>query len=283
MTQKLTTNDHSRDSVGLKYVYPAMSRRSGGLSIGINFNPNNACNWRCIYCQVPDLMRGTAPEMDFQLLEQELRQFLKDVLQGDFYDRFEIPKKLRVIKDIAISGNGEPTSIVGFEKAIALIGDVATELGVLPSANFVLITNGSLMHQTKVQMGLKRLNQYHGQVWFKLDSATDTGRKLINNTDQSVQKALIGITTSSQICQTKLQTCILNYHNQCLLDSEKTAYLELLKQIKKRTNISEIMLYTIARPSFQPEAVDIKKLDIEIMNEFANEIRQIGYQVGVSG
>ena len=282
MTQKLTSNDHSRDSVGLKYVYPAMSRRSGGLSIGINFNTNSACNWRCIYCQVPDLMRGTAPEMDFQLLEQELRSFLADVLHGDFYDRFEIPKELRVIKDIAISGNGEPTSLVGFEKAVTLIGDIATELKVLPSANFVLITNGSLMHQTKVQLGVKRLHHYKGQVWFKLDSATEEGRKLINSTGQSAQKALAGIISCAQLCRTKLQTCVLNYQGQGLIDSEKTAYLELLKQIKNRTNISEVMLYTIARPSFQPEAVDIAKLDAQIMNEFASEIRQIGYQVSVN-
>ena len=48
----LTTTDHDRGSAGLTYVYPVISRRSGGLSIGINLNPNNACNWRCIYCQL---------------------------------------------------------------------------------------------------------------------------------------------------------------------------------------------------------------------------------------
>ncbi len=227
-------------------------------------------------------MRGTAPEMDFELLEKELRFFLNDVLQGDFYQRFEISQELRVIKDIAISGNGEPTSLVGFEKAIALIGEIATELGILPVANFVLITNGSLMHQNKVQLGLKRLHQYNGQVWFKLDSATETGRKQINNTDQSAQKALAGIISCAQLCKTKLQTCVLNYQGQGLIESEKTAYLELLKQIKNKTNISEVMLYTIARPSFQPEAVDITKLDAQTMNEFASEIRQIGYQVSVN-
>lgn len=259
-----------------------MSRRSGGLSIGINFNPNSACNWRCIYCQVPNLMRGTAPEMDFQLLEQELRSFLADVLHGNFYDRFNIPEKLRVIKDIAISGNGEPTSLVGFEKAITLIGEIATELGVLPTANFVLITNGSLMHQTKVQLGVKRLQHYNGQVWFKLDSATEEGRRLMNNTGQSAQKALAGIINCAQLCETKLQTCVLNYQGQGLIESEKNAYLQMLKQIKNRTNIAEVMLYTIARPSFQPEATDITKLDADIMNEFASEIRQIGYQVSVN-
>lgn len=282
MTQKLTTNDHSRDSVGLKYVYPAMSRRSGGLSIGINFNINSACNWRCIYCQVPDLMRGTAPEMDFDLLEQELRLFLADVLHGDFYERFEIAPELRVIKDIAISGNGEPTSLVGFEKAISLIGEIATELDVFPTAKFVLISNGSLMHQTKVQLGLKQLRNYNGQVWFKIDSATEVGRKKINSTEQSAQKALAGIISCAELCETKIQTCVLNYQGQGLVESEKVAYLEFLTQIKKRTTIAEVMLYTIARPSFQPEAVEIAKLDGVIMNAFANEIRQIGYHVSVN-
>ncbi|MEQ1530795.1 MAG: radical SAM protein, partial [Methylococcales bacterium] len=149
-TLELTTTNHSRDIAGLKYVYPVISRRSGGLSIGINFNTNNACNWRCIYCQVPDLKIGTAPELDFQELEAELRLFLSDVLHGDFYERFQITEANRVIKDIAMSGNGEPTSLKEFAGAVQLIGRIATEFGVFPHSRFVLISNGSLMHQARV-------------------------------------------------------------------------------------------------------------------------------------
>ena len=61
---KLTVTNHNRNLTGLTYVYPVLSRRAGGLSIGINFNTNNACNWRCIYCQVPELKNG-----DFVLWE----------------------------------------------------------------------------------------------------------------------------------------------------------------------------------------------------------------------
>jgi hypothetical protein len=60
----LKTEDHSRDSAGMRYVYPVVSRRAGGVSVGINLNPNNACNWRCIYCQVPGLTRGGPPPID---------------------------------------------------------------------------------------------------------------------------------------------------------------------------------------------------------------------------
>ena len=40
---------HFRDS---KYVYPVLSRRSQGISVGINLNPDRRCNFDCVYCQV---------------------------------------------------------------------------------------------------------------------------------------------------------------------------------------------------------------------------------------
>ena len=76
MGTKLTIRDHSRDVAGLTYVYPVLSRRAGGISVGINFNVNNACNWRCVYCQVPDLALGSAPEVDLLKLRDELCFFL---------------------------------------------------------------------------------------------------------------------------------------------------------------------------------------------------------------
>ena len=87
----LHIGDHSRDIAGLTYVYPVVSRRAGGVSIGINLNPNNACNWRCVYCQVPDLKRGSAPQLDLVKLEAELRTFLHEIVHGDFMQTHVIP------------------------------------------------------------------------------------------------------------------------------------------------------------------------------------------------
>lgn len=284
MASTLTVNNHNRDVAGLKYVYPVFSRRAGGLSIGINFNPNNACNWRCIYCQVPNLKVGAAPDMDFQLLGQELRFFLDDVLNGNFYQRFQVDEDKRVIKDIAISGNGEPTSLKDFDKAVALIGEVAAEAGILPQCNFVLITNGSLVHRPCVQAGLKKLKEYGGEVWFKLDSATEEGRALINNTGQSCQASVENLLLSARLCPTKLQTCLLDYDKQGLSLKEKNAYLDLLKEIKaKGCVLKGVMLYTIARPSLQPESSRLEKLSVAVLNAFADEIRLLGFEVLVSG
>ena len=283
MVSKLTTTNHCSDIVGLKYVYPVISRRVGGLSVGINFNPNNACNWRCIYCQVPDLKIGTAPDMDYKLLEEELRFFLDDVLNGDFYERFQVDEDKRVIKDIAIAGNGEPTSLKDFARAVELIGKIATEVGVFPQSNYVLITNGSLVHQTKVQAGLKVLQSYGGEVWFKLDSATEEGRALINNTAQSCKVSVENLMLSARLCTTKLQTCLVDYNRQGFSDKEKQAYLDLLKGIKKSgCDLQRVMLYTLARPSSQPEAILLAPLSAEILNAFADDIRHLGFEVTVS-
>ncbi|MCK9397775.1 MAG: radical SAM protein [Methylobacter sp.] len=280
MASTLTVSDHNRDAAGLKYVYPVFSRRAGGLSIGINFNPNNACNWRCIYCQVPDLKVGAAPEMDFQLLEQELRFFLDDVLKGNFYQRFHVDEDKRMIKDIAISGNGEPTSLKDFDEAVALIGEIATEAGILPQSNFVLITNGSLVQRPGVQAGLNKLKEYGGEVWFKLDSATEEGRALINNAGQSCQASVENLLLAARLCPTKLQTCLVDYDKQGLSKKEKDAFLDLLRSIKtKGCVLKGVMLYTIARPSLQPEAGRLERLPVETMNAFADEIRLLGFDV----
>lgn len=280
----LTTSNHSRDIAGLKYVYPVLSRRAGGLSIGINFNINNACNWRCIYCQVPDLKAGAAPDLDFQLLEDELRFFLDDVLYGDFYRRFQVDEDKRVIKDIAISGNGESTSVRDFDKAVALIGRVATEAGVFPQSNFVLITNGSLVHRPGVQSGLKKLNEYGGEVWFKLDSATEEGRDLMNNAGRGLQASVKNLLLSARLCPTRLQTCLLDYDKRGLSLQERNAFLDLLKRLKTESCVLKgVMLYTIARPSLQPESGRLEKLPVEVLNMFAEEIRRLGVDVSVSG
>jgi len=282
MASKLSTSNHSSDIVGLKYVYPVLSRRAGGLSIGINFNTNNACNWRCVYCQVANLKIGVAPEMDFNLLEAELRSFLDDVLNGDFYDRFQIDDNNRVIKDIAIAGNGEPTSLNEFAKAVELIGQIATETGVFPQSDYILITNGSLIHQAKVQQGLKILKKYGGEVWFKMDSATEEGRKAFNNSGQSSQASLENLIISTKLCPTKLQTCLFDFDKQGLTAKEKQSYLNLLKKIKSSCTLQKIMLYTIARPSQQPEADRLGTLPAETLQGFADEIRLLGFNVSVS-
>ena len=282
MSNKLTVTNHNRNITGLTYVYPVLSRRAGGLSIGINFNINNACNWRCIYCQVPELKIGAAPSCDLDLLAKELRLFLNDVLHGDFYDRMEVPNEQRVIKDIAIAGNGEPTSLENFDVAVSMIGDIATELGIFPESHFVLITNGSLIHRPTVQAGLKVLKDFGGEVWFKMDSGTPEGRALVNHSAQTNEAVLKNITLAAQICSTKIQICLVDYQENGFLMNERKGFLKFLVVIRATTVIKNVTIYTLARPSQQPEAVDLQPMPLEIMQNFAQDIRELGFNVNVT-
>src|SRR5687768_6822290 len=108
-TRRLTVTDHDRDAAGLTYVYPVVSRRAGGVSVGINLEPNNACNWRCVYCQVPNLGRGAAPPIDVDRLEAELRGLLGRAQRQEWLAG-HVDEPYRQLVDVAFSGNGEPTT-----------------------------------------------------------------------------------------------------------------------------------------------------------------------------
>ena len=279
----LTTFNHSRDSAGLTYIYPVISRRSGGLSIGINLNPNNACNWRCIYCQVPDLQRGSAPTTDLGLLETELRGFLDEVLTGDFYNRFSVPLEQQSIRDIALSGNGEPTSSKEFDQVIGLIGSVVADYDLLGKIKLVLITNGSLIRREPVQKGLAHWAELGGEVWFKLDSATETGGLRVNGIHHTPETVLHNLESAARLCPTWLQTCLFAFDGQPPSDEECNAYLALLQHIQQQgIDLSGVLLYGLARPSLQAEAPRLSPLSEEWMQAFAAKIRATGLTTRLS-
>ena len=175
---RLSISNHDRDLAGLIYVYPVVSRRAGGVSIGINLNPNNACNYRCVYCQVPGLIRGSAPPIDLNLLETELTAFLEIATGGGWMEEC-VPEGSRVLKDIAFSGNGEPTSAEPFDELVSLVADTAQSFNL--EIPLILITNGSLASSARVQRGLDVLAANNGVAWFKLDRATDEGIREVND------------------------------------------------------------------------------------------------------
>ena len=279
----LTIADHNRNSAGLTYIYPVLSRRSGGLSIGVNLNINSACNWRCVYCQVPDLIRGSAPQVNFEQLGRELRGFLADVVHGSFYEKEEIPEELRVIRDVALSGNGEPTTANEFHQVVNLIELVLKEYGLLGEIKCVLISNGSMVNKAHVQRGLRKLAKINGEMWFKIDSATPTGLARINNTRGSSLSILKRLKVAAELCPTWIQTCFFAYKNKQPAESELKAYLQLLEAVEQKgIPIKGILLYGVARESHQPEGKYISALPEEWFQELALRINKYGFDLKIT-
>lgn len=278
----LNTTDHSRDSAGLTYVYPVISRRAGGVSIGINLNPNNACNWRCVYCQVPDLKRGSAPRINLNRLEIELRSFLHELTAGDYMQQ-HVPLEARKIHDIALSGNGEPTSAKEFEQVIELIGRVKNDFALPAELKIVLITNGSLIHRPAVQAGLKRMGELNGEIWFKFDRASSKERQRINNTSISLRKIQEHLRIAVSLCPTWLQTCVFQLDGMPPSDEEIAAYLSFLQQLSHdEIPVQGVLLYGIARSSLQPEASRLSKVSDAWLSQFGEYIKRTGYAVRIS-
>ena len=292
MTQPspLTPVNHNRDSAGMTYVYPVVSRRAGGVSVGVNLNPNNACNWACVYCQVPGLTRGTAPEIDLAQLEAELRAMLADIVHGDFMQT-RVPEGARRLNDIALSGNGEPTSARAFPQVIELIGRVMNDFDLVgpegnperKTAKLVLITNGSLADRPRVQEGIGKMAALNGEVWFKFDSATAVGMRSVNQTRVSPDRQFERLAVAARLCPTWLQTCVFALDGKPPSEAEQAAYLAAVARIRQQSiPVQGVLLYGLARPSMQPQAGRLSALPAEWLEAFAEKIRAAGLPVLVS-
>ena len=277
--KQLAENDHSRDSAGMTYVYPVVSRRAGGVSIGINLNPNNACNWRCIYCQVPNLVRGSAPAVDLVLLERELRGFLDAVLHGDFMLQ-RVPEGSRHLEDVAFSGNGEPTSAREFRQALELVLKVLEEKELRGRIKLRLITNGSLIDNQPVRSAIELLGQNDGEVWFKLDAGSKDAIFRINGIHLDPEVAAKRLCCCAELCQTWVQTCCFAQDGFAPSEAELNAWLGVLMQAKDR--LAGVHLYGLARPSQQAEAPRLARLPGDWLETLAERVRALGLTTVVS-
>ncbi|HEY3301763.1 MAG TPA: radical SAM protein [Methylophilaceae bacterium] len=275
----LVVSDHNRDVSGLKYVYPVVSRRAGGVSIGINLNINNACNWRCVYCQVPNLTRGTPPPIDLDLLQHELTSFLDQVLHGDFMLRY-VAEGDRHLQDIAFSGNGEPTSAKEFPAALEIVKNALITTNLLGKIKVRLITNGSLIDKPTILESLRILAECNGEVWFKLDAGSQEAISRTNDVTLSPQTHLKRLIKCSEVCPTFVQSCFFAMDDIVPSEADIQAYLACLQQVA--TNIQGVHLYGLARPSMQAEASRLSQLPVAWLEALAVRIRAMGIKVFVS-
>ncbi len=281
MSEILSTGDHDRDAAGMVYVYPVVSRRAGGVSVGINLNPNNACNWHCAYCQVPGLKRGVAPKIDLKLLRSELHSMLNDILNGDFMIQ-RVLEGSRKLCDIAISGNGEPTSSSEFDRVVEIIVEVMQSFQL--TVPLRLITNGSYVHKPHVQDGLKLMAENHGEVWMKVDAVDESAILRINGIKLDAARLRSQVESVATLCPTWIQTCLMAWDDLPPSEAEVKGYIDFIASLKQSgIPIQAVLLYGIARPSMQEEERHIKSLDDGWMKLMAGRVESgAGVEVRLS-
>lgn len=278
---KLTFTNHDRDQSEMKYVYAVLSRRARGVSIGINLNPDNACNWRCVYCQVPGLTYGLAPTIDPARLEEELERMLDAVLEGDLLR--DVPEEYRRLNDVAFSGNGEPTTSEQFGAAADLARRALEKRSLQASVKLLLITNGSMTHRPDVQDGLRAMARGNAEVWFKIDRGTREGRRQVNSVGLDSERVLDNLSRAAELCPTWIQTCMFLRNGEPPSDEEVEAYLDLIRASRERgLPVRGVHLYGLARVSHQPEAPELAPLPEDWLRQLAERIEAAGLECRIA-
>ena len=185
---------HERRWRDNRYVYGVVSRRSRGLSIGINLNPGRECDFDCVYCQV-DRRGSRPPGVDFALLERELDGILRAERDGSLYA--DPPFSLldaaeRGVRDLAFSGDGEPTLHPRLAEAVRIAGAARTRFG-LDAARLVLLTNAGRLDRPDVGAALAALYAHGGEVWAKLDAGFEAWFRRVNRARAPLGRVLENI------------------------------------------------------------------------------------------
>jgi wyosine [tRNA(Phe)-imidazoG37] synthetase (radical SAM superfamily) len=187
-----------------------------------------------------------------------------------------VPEGIRHINDIALSGNGEPTSATEFTQVVETISRVRRETALPEALKTVLITNGSLLHRSEVQQGLRNMAQINGEIWFKLDRASEAGAQLINDTSTSMDRVRTNLAAATALCPTWLQTCWFALDGAPPSKQDEEDYLEFISALLRDGHKPQgVLLYGLARPSMQIEAPRLSALSVENLQAFAERIGKL--------
>jgi wyosine [tRNA(Phe)-imidazoG37] synthetase (radical SAM superfamily) len=265
---------HPRQYEQNKFVYPVLSRRSHGISIGVNLNPDKVCNFDCIYCQVDRRSEAVTKFVEMDRLLNEVEEMLTYVSSGEIFkeERFSnVPEELQRLNDIAFSGDGEPTTYRNFDEIIQSVADLKAKQS-LAEVKMVLITNASMFHRDVVKRGLQILDENNGEIWAKLEAGTEEYFQLVDRTKIPFQRVLDNLADASQSRSLVIQSLFMKVHGESPPAEEINAFLDRLNEIQASGGqLKLVQVYTVARqpaesfvaPLSNPEVDEITRLVTE--------------------
>jgi wyosine [tRNA(Phe)-imidazoG37] synthetase (radical SAM superfamily) len=264
----LTTlhTQHPRRFEENRFVYPVLSRRSEGISVGVNLNPDKVCNFDCIYCQVDRTKQSETRFVGTEQLLQELEETLKLAASGELFQHAKFqdtPREFRRLNDIAFSGDGEPTTYKNFDEIIAACATLKRRL-CLDAVKMVLITNASMFHRPHVQRGLEILDQNNGEVWAKLEAGTAEYFQLVDRTPIPFRQIVDNITAAAKIRPLVIQALFMRVHGEPPSQPELEAFCDRLNEITATGGkLKLIQVYTVARRPAESFVAPLENAEVD--------------------
>lgn len=274
---------HPRKFDTFTYAYPVLSRRSGGLSIGVNLNLDKLCNFDCPYCQVDRRLPGLPQRIDLAQLRDEVEALLQTCDRDGIcrLERFAaIADANKVLRDVALSGDGEPTMVPAFSDVVASLAELQKRPE-FPPFKLVLITNATLLDKPKVIAGIDSLMQHAGAVWAKLDAGTEAYYQSINVSRIHLDTIENNLKLLGSRHPFTVQSFFCRLNGEAPPSEEIDAYLERLRRVKDSgARIEQVQVYSLARP---PAEALCQPLETSHLQAIADRIHTLGIPATVYG
>jgi len=273
--------DHNRRWMTFDYVYPVISRRSRGLSLGINLNVDDACNFDCIYCQVDRTQPPARRDVDLNQLRDELAAAITLITTGQVWKNESFrrtPLELRRFADIAFSGNGEPTASPVFAEACHIVAELRAK-HVLSTTEIVIITNATRLDRAGVQQAIASLDDHGGVLWAKLDAGTQRYFERIDRPRGGITLDQItwNITQAAIRRPLVIQSMFLSIDGQPPEGREFASYVQRLAQmLDAGAELERVQLYTIARPPADSSVGPLNRHQLDsLVNQLATRLPDV--------
>lgn len=248
---------HPRARRSNRYVYVVRSRRSGGLSVGINVDPQKTCNFDCAYCEVIDrreiAKRTGRPPIDHDEVAAELRAELRALLQGT-----------ESVRDISFAGDGEPSTLQGFLPLAEKLFDVRDEVLGEGGVPLVLITNGSGLDRREMREAHDLFARRGGVFWIKLDAGSEAYFRAICRTSIPFDRILANLGAAARRHPVVVQSMFLRLHGEGPPPEEIDAWVRRLSDVASSGGrLALVQIYTIARETMEPFVAALSAPELE--------------------
>lgn len=267
-----TAFDRPRDFLGNRFVYAVISARAHGLSVGVNVNPDQKCNFDCSYCEVNRRHPARETRLDVDVMAAELRKTVAYIRSGRLIERpnfHSLPPELLQLRQVALSGDGEPTLAPNFVETVQAVVRVRALGGYF---KIVLYTNGTGLDHPSVLRGLEFLTK-SDEVWIKLDGGTQAFIDKVNRPDVPLEKILSNILLVGRMRPVVIQSLFPAVHGEEPPFEEIREYAQRLKELKAGgAQIAMVQIYSAARPGQNPEW---GHLPLRVLSQIAQTVRQI--------
>lgn len=267
-----TAFDRPRDWLGNRFVYAVISSRAGGLSLGVNMNPDRRCNFDCSYCEVDRRSVSSERQLLVDVMAAELHRTLLTVRSGHLRSRpwyASLPAELVQLRHVALSGDGEPTLSPNFVEAVQAVARLRALGGFF---KIVLLTNGTGLDQPEVLRGLEILTK-SDEIWIKLDGGTQAFVDKVNRPNVPLEKILANILLIGRQRPIVIQSLFPAIHGDEPPFEEIQEYAQRLKELKLGgAQVSLVQIYSAARPGVHAEW---GHLPLRVLSQIAQTVRQV--------